>query len=148
MLRKTNRGSAHKHRLFERDSFWCGTTPPVGSARRHKGQACCDWQSDKLFDVELYFTASPPSACLFSTFLQLPIFILLQAIVTAFDILFLSLAPATFLQTKTNLLMPRSFDRILQKWRKKIFWSVLQRHGSGAQASVPLISLPASHLLK
>lgn len=33
----------------------------VGSIGRGEGQACCDWYSDKLFDVGLHRSTCPPS---------------------------------------------------------------------------------------
>lgn len=52
-------------------------------AGRGKGQACCDWQSDKLFDVGLCFAARPPLLRLPPTefiFTVPPIFTSLQAV--------------------------------------------------------------------
>lgn len=76
----------------KRASVWCGSTTFVGSTGRGKGQACCDWRSDKLVDVRLYLPAFPPSLPLSPS---IPVHFsgppskfysrLLQAVVAAFD---------------------------------------------------------------
>lgn len=43
VLRKTNRGSKHKHGRFKSESVWCGSTALVSSSGRGTGQAGCDW---------------------------------------------------------------------------------------------------------